>query len=153
MTLNKNQNMKIVYVCDIAEDVDDIIAIEWLYRNDHLKYVVLDGKSTDEKRFNYLLNLGVRFESEILENEKFIFCGGSYTKIAEYVKNNKIEYLIGNGGFCGCNIVENPLKKFSGLIEVPTFNFNLDIEAIKICLSSVNIENLIFVSKNVCHKI
>lgn len=145
------KNLKIVYICDIAQDVDDVIAIEWLFLNNYLKYVVLDGKSNDYDRVNYLLKLGIKFENKILENEKIIFCGGSYTKIAEYVKINKINYLFGNGGFCGNNIIEIPLNKFKNLRECPTYNFNLDIEAINNCLTSNNINQLYFISKNVCH--
>lgn len=144
---------EIVFVADIADDIDDVIAIEYLANIGLLKCVVLDGKSRDIKRENELEKIGVIFEIEIPNDTKILFCGGALNKISEFVKNNKIDLLVANGGFAGTNIVkkENVLDKFKNKEKIRTYNFNMDIDATLNVISSENIKNIILVSKNVCH--
>ena len=144
---------KIVFVADIADDIDDVIAIEYLVSVGMLKCVVLDGKSRDLVREEELKKIGVTFETEIPKDTKILFCGGALTKISEFIDNNKIDLLVANGGFAGKNIVksENILIKFKNKEKIRTYNFNLDIDAALNVISSKNISNIILVSKNVCH--
>ena len=71
---------EIVFVADIADDIDDVIAIEYLENIGLLKCVVLDGKSRDYAREKELEKIGVIFETEIPKETKksksiFIFFG------------------------------------------------------------------------------
>ena len=144
---------KIVFVADIADDIDDTIAIEYLAIIGILECVVLDGKSRDTIREAELEKLGVVFKTEIPIGTKIIFCGGSLTKVNEFIKENKLDLLVANGGFAGTNIVkaENILHKFRNKEKIRTYNFNLDIDSALSVLSSQNVNEIILVSKNVCH--
>jgi len=146
-------NKEIVFVADIANDIDDVIAIEFLALANMLKCVVLDGKSRDLVREKELEKIGVTFKEEIPENTKILFCGGALTKISKFVETNEIDLLVVNGGFAGINIVkkENVLNKFKNKEKVRTYNFNMDIDSALNALSSKNIKEIILVSKNVCH--
>lgn len=143
----------IIFVANIKDDIDDLIAIEYLYNTCLLKGVVLDGKSIDKERIQYLKDLGIKFYDVIPENTKIICCGGALTKVNDYVKNNHLDLLVANGGFAGTNVVskENELKKFKNKISVRTYNFNLDVQSALDVLESKNIGNVYLVSKNVCH--
>jgi len=144
---------EIVFVADIADDIDDVIAIEYLANIGLLKCVVLDGKSRDYVREKELEKIGVVFETEIPKETKILFCGGALNKISEFIKTNKIDLLVANGGFAGTNIVkkENVLNKFKNKEKIRTYNFNMDIDAALNVISSENINDVILVSKNVCH--
>lgn len=144
---------KIVFVADIADDVDDVIAVEYLARNGFLRCMVLDGKSNDPDREKRLTDLGVITRTDIPEDTKIIFCGGALTKIAEFVKVNKLDILVMNGGFAGDGVVpkEKQLEKFRGRKKIRTYNFNMDVSASLLVLGSDNIGEIVLVSKNVCH--
>lgn len=144
---------EIVFVADITNDIDDVIAIEYLVSTNMLRCVVLDGKSRDAMREKALEAIGVVFEKEIPYDAKIIFCGGAFTKISDFVKTNMINLLVANGGFAGKNIVkeEHILSKFKNQEKVRTYNFNMDIDAVLQVISSKNIKEIILVSKNVCH--
>lgn len=146
---------KIVFIADIADDIDDVIAIEYLNSTNLLDCVVLDGKSRDIKREDELKSIGVIFKEEIPVNSKILFCGGALTKIAEFIKNNEIELLVANGGYAGSNIVpfEKQLSKFKNRESIRTYNFNMDIDSAMNVLNSKNIKEILLVSKNVCHDI
>ena len=151
-----NNNLAIenvVYVADIGADIDDLITIEFLHTIDALKCVVLDGKSTDENRIKEVKNMGIEILEDIPAGTDFVFCGGSFTKIAKYLRNNKLKLLVANGGFAGCNVVqpEDELPKFKGKTSIRTFNLNMDVNAGKEVLDSKNVDRIILVSKNVCH--
>ena len=145
--------MEIVFVADIADDVDDAVAIEYLQRLGVLKCTVLDGKSNDAEREKRLTDLGVVITDAIPSDTKIIFCGGALTKVAEYVKTNKLDVLVANGGYAGANVVpfKEQLDKFKNKSKIRTYNFNLDVDAALSVLSSPNIKDMLFVSKNVCH--
>jgi len=144
---------EIIYVADIGNDIDDVIAIEYLLNIGLLKSVVLDGKSRDYERESELEKNGVIFETEIPKESKILFCGGALTKINEFIKYNKIDLLVANGGFAGTNIVnkKNVLDKFKNKEKIRTYNFNMDIDATLNVIHSNNINQIILVSKNVCH--
>lgn len=147
-------NFKIVYVCDIDEDIDDKIAVEYLFRQKLLHCVVLDRPS-NSSRIKELKELGVIFEEDIPLNSDYIFCGGALTKVSQYLKstNTKVKLFVCNGGFAGSNIVDdkNQLEKFKNKTHIRTYNFNCDVISAKDVLSSNKIEKILLVSKNVCH--
>lgn len=146
-------NKKIVFVADIADDIDDQIAIEYLAVNGYLRCLVLDGKSRDDEREKALVDLGVEIVNDIPEDTEIIFCGGALTKIAEFVEDHKIELLVANGGFAGTNVVKTMdiLDKFKNKTKIRTYNFNMDVASTLGVLDSKNIGEIRLVSKNVCH--
>lgn len=148
-----NYKNKIVFVADIDQDIDDLIAIEYLHIHGYLNCVVLDGLSNDTNRENKIEKMGIEIKENIPEGTDVIFCGGGLIKVADYVMTNELELLVANGGYVGSNIVpeEFQLKKFRGKEKVRTYNFNLDITSAKMVLFSKHIKKIILVSKNVCH--
>ncbi len=144
---------QIVFVADIAEDIDDVVAIEYLHLQGVLKCVVLDGKSRDEAREKSLKDMGVIFEEQIPAGTNVVFCGGALTLVDKYIKNHTLSLLVANGGFAGFNVVDPQyvLEKFANKTEVRTYNFNLDIDAALNVLDSDRINQILLVSKNVCH--
>ncbi len=62
----------------------------------------------------------------------------------------KIPLWIQQGGFCGSNIVENPLPKFKNMLECQSANVN-DKVLVNYLLQSQRITKKVFVSKNICH--
>ncbi len=140
---------KITYVADIGDDIDDIIAIEHLNKTGRLGSVVLDGFSRDPEREKYIESLGVKIESEI--TTPIIFCGGAFTKIADYHKaGGQINLVVLNGFFAGANLVpeEHILDKFKGRITCRSYNPGLDFGAAEYVAANCPI---LAVSKNVCH--
>ena len=81
-----------------------------------------EGKNRKEQ----LEKLGIKVSNKMPPLAKYVFVGGALTELARYLINHKIESLVMNGGFVGCNIVRNPLDKFKD-------------------------KNVILVGKNVCH--
>lgn len=145
---------KFVFVADIDGDIDDIVAIEYLHRNGLLQCVVMDGQSRNSALEGYVTNLSARFSYDIPDNTKIIFCGGALTKVAQYLKEgHSLDYLIMNGGFAGSNIVpiNQQLDKFKNKTQVRTYNFNLDVASAKYVLESDKVQQIVLISKNVCH--
>lgn len=145
---------EVVYIAELNADVDDVIAAEYLYNKGVLKEVVCDPLPTTEqgkKRRDELIKLGIKVSNKMPSVAKYVFVGGALTELSRYLINHKIEYLVMNGGFVGCNIVKNPLEKFKNKEVVRTFNFNCDVKATDFVLKSKNIENIVLVGKNVCH--
>ena len=149
----------VVYIADIDQDIDDMVAIEYLERKGYLKYIVLDSEAKtelEEERIKELENNGVLIEEKIKEGEEIIFVGGSLKKVREFLNDkaeNKIKTLIINGGFVGDNVIKEnrQLKKFKGETFVRTYNFNLDVESTDFVLKSEKIEKIFLIGKNVCH--
>ena len=149
---------EIIYLAELDGDVDDVVAVEYLYNQNVLKCVVCDPKpSSDEgkKREENLKKLGIEIFYQIPEDAKIIFCGGALTQLAKFLDKHKISTLVMNGGFVGDNIVpkKDRLKKFDGKQAIETFNFDCDVESTdKVLKSSTEkIEKIILVGKNVCH--
>lgn len=145
---------EVVYIAELDADIDDIIAAEYLHRQGVLKMVVCDPlpKTVQGKqRKQELEKLGITVAKKMPPAADYVFIGGALTEVARYLINHQIKYLVMNGGFVGCNIVKEPLKKFEGKETMRTFNFNCDVNAADQVLKSKNIENIILIGKNVCH--
>lgn len=146
---------EIIYIAEIDQDVDDIIAVEYLHNKGVLKSIVLDPiPETDEgiKRLESIKKMGITIEDSIPKDSKYVFVGGALRKVSQYIKNNKIDLLVMNGGFVGSNIkTDFTLPKFRNKKTVRTFNFNCNIYATDQVLKSKNINNILLVGKNVCH--
>ena len=67
---------KIVYVCDIDQDIDDMIACEYLLKMLIPFTIVLDRPSTS-KRIDELKAMGAVFADDIPEDTTVVFCGGA----------------------------------------------------------------------------
>lgn len=145
---------EVVYIAELDADVDDVIAAEYLYKCGVLKEVVCDPKpntNQGKERKEQLEKLGIKVSEKMPNIARYVFVGGALTELSKYLINHKIECLVMNGGFVGCNIMKNPLPKFKDKQVVRTFNFNCDVNAADSVLKSKNIDNIILVGKNVCH--
>ena len=143
---------EVIYIAELDADIDDVIAAEYLHRKGVLKEVVCDPEPKTEEgreRKRKLEEIGVKVSDKMPPIAKYVFVGGALTELARYLINHKIEYLVMNGGFVGCNIVKNPLEKFKGKQVVRTFNFNCDVKATDSVLKSKNIGTVLLVGKNV----
>lgn len=145
----------VICVCEVAQDIDDLIALDFLNRRNRLKGVVLDPPpktKEDWERVEKIKSLGIKIYKSI-PYCKAIFIGGSFTSAARYLLMNNVEYIVANGGFVGANIVpeDKQLKKFKGKTHVRTFNFNVDVNSTLQVLTSKNVQHILLVGKNVCH--
>lgn len=111
-------NKGIVFVCDIADDIDDKIVVEYLHNQGNLRCVVLDRPSSAADRVQELKRMGVIFVDDIPDTD-VVFCGGSLTKVAEYLENpnNKLTHLVCNGGFAGCYVIPPRSIKSKSSVE------------------------------------
>lgn len=145
---------KVIYIADLDQDVDDVIAAEYLHRKGALKEVVCDPIPVNEEgkeRKRQVEGMGIKVSNKIPSDVKCVFCGGALTALASYLANHKIDTLVMNGGFVGANIVECPLEKFKRKQTVRTYNFNYNVNATDTVLKSPNIGHIVLVGKNVCH--
>lgn len=147
-------NKDIVYIAELDQDVDDVLAVRYLHMKNALRCVVLDPKPTSDigrKRLQTLLDLGINIRSTMPSSANYVFVGGPLTLVADFIKNHTIQMLVMNGGFVGCNIATDVLPKFKGKETVRTFNFNSDVKAADEVLRSNHIGHIVLVGKNVCH--
>lgn len=155
MTDMEDMEMKeIIYIAELDADIDDVVAAEYLHRKGVLREVVCDpAPKTGEGRQRKirLEEIGVKVSDKMPPDAKYVFVGGALTKLASYLVNHRIEYLVMNGGFVGDNIVKDPLEKFRGKRTMRTFNFNCDVAAADAVLRSRNVGTVLLVGKNVCH--
>jgi len=150
---------KVAYIADLDQDIDDIIAIEYLLKYDALSYIVCDPEPISEEgkqRLNKFILKGVAKFPEIQLGTEIVFCGGALTKVAEFLEaGNTLDTLVMNGGFVGNNIIvaEEQLPKFKYKEFVRTYNFNMDIESTKKVLSMPEnkLSEIILVGKHLCH--
>lgn len=142
----------IVYVADIEQDIDDLVAIEYLEKSGRLKGVVLDPNKGKEVLLSNFPNI-VIYEQIKDSGCKIVFCGGATTKIANHLMRFSIDLLVMNGGFVQQPLDRECLEKFNGKSSIRTFNFNLDVNSTVNMLKSQNLKEAIFVGKNVCHSI
>lgn len=143
-------NNEIVYVAELDQDVDDVIAVRYLHMQHALKCVVLDPYSISKiglERLKSLETLGIPIRKIMPSNAPFVFVGGSLTVIADYIKTHTINTLVMNGGFVGCNIATDVLPKFKDKETIRTFNFNSDVHATDEVLRSHRIGHIILVGK------
>ena len=150
----------IIYIADLDQDIDDIVAAHYLFKKNVLRYVVCDPYPQTKEgldRKDYLETLGISVVYTMPPFAKTVFVGGALTLVAQYIKIRPINLLVMNGGFVGCNIVkpEQELPKFKGKDAVRTYNFNCDVEATDQVLRSTEqqIGQIVLVGKNVCHGI
>ena len=148
--------MKIVYIAELDQDVDDVIAARYLHQENVLQCVVLDPYPTSTEgllRKQSLENLGIHVTKKIPLNTKYIFVGGALTLVANYIRFRYIDTLVMNGGFVGHGISTYELPKFKNKEEVRTFNFNSDVQATDTVLrtNEKHIGQIILIGKNVCH--
>lgn len=147
-------NNEIVYVAELDQDVDDVIAARYLHMQHALECVVLDPNPTSEiglERLKSLETLGISIRKIMPSNAPFVFVGGPLTVITDYIKTHTIDTLAMNGGFVGCNIVTDVLPQFRDKELLRTFNFNSDVHATDEVLRSHRIGHIILIGKNVCH--
>ena len=146
---------KVIYIADLDMDIDDIIAVEYLYQKELLKGIVPDPIPATfegaQRIDQFIKKMNIPVYKQIPNNTRIVFCGGGLTKTAEYLEEGYLQLLVMNGGFAGDNIVKMPLYKFKGQTAVRTFNFNIDVEAADRVLRSNHIQNILLVGKNVCH--
>lgn len=139
----------ISYVADIAGDIDDLVAIEYLWDINRLHSVVFDGKSQCDERQSRLLDLGIPILSTIQTPN--VFCGGAFSLIVKHLDAClPLKHIILNGFFAGKNIVPAAyaLPKFADRLTCESYNPNLDPSA---ALRLISYGNFTAVSKNVCH--
>lgn len=151
---------EVVYIADLDQDIDDVVAAHYLHKEDVLKCVVCDPYPKSKEgleRKDKLEKLGIEVQKKMPPVAKYVFVGGALTLIASYIRTHHIDWLVMNGGFVGCNIVkpEQELEKFKGKETVRTYNFNCDAPATDLVLRSNErqIGHIVLVGKNVCHDI
>ena len=145
----------IICVCEVAQDIDDLIGVEFLNRSERLKGVVLDPPpktKEDWERVQQIKEMGIEIFKSIPPC-KAIFIGGAFTSTARYLILNKVDLIVANGGFVGANIVsrDKQLRKFKDRTHVRTFNFCMDVMSTMRVLQSKNFNRMLLVGKNVCH--
>jgi hypothetical protein len=136
---------------ELDNDVDDFVAYKYLEAINAVDYVVLSPEPSTPEGVVRKKEIRKPIFNNFVEGTTLIYNGGSFTKIAKFVENHYLEFVVANGGFVGSNLESNPLKKFKGKREVRTFNFNLDKDAASKVLNSKNIGKVILTGKNVCH--
>lgn len=145
----------IICVCEVAQDIDDLIGLDFLNRSGRLKGVVLDPPpktKEDWERVQLIKGMGIEIFKSIPPC-RAIFIGGAFTSTARYLTMNRVELIVANGGFVGANIVspDKQLKKFRDKTYVRTFNFCMDVISTISVLQSKNYGKMLLVGKNVCH--
>lgn len=155
------EQKKVIYIADFDQDVDDIIAVEYLAKLNLLSTVVADPYPTEPLGVMRLEGLKWRKTFTVKdslpeENLDTVIVGGALTQLAEHIrKGYTIGTLIMNGGFVGANIVplDEQLDKFRHKKYVRTYNFNLDVDSTDFVMktSYKQISKIILIGKNVCH--
>ena len=145
----------IICVCEVAQDIDDLIGVDFLNRSGRLKGVVLDPPpktKEDWERVQLIKDMGIEIFKSIPPC-RAIFIGGAFTSTARYLIMNQVDLIVANGGFVGSNIVDpdKQLKKFKDKTHVRTFNFCMDVTSTVCVLQSKNFKQMLLVGKNVCH--
>jgi hypothetical protein len=136
---------------ELDNDIDDFVAYKYLEAINAVDYVVLSPEPSTPEGIARKKEIHKPIFNDFVDGTTLIYNGGSFTRIAKFVENHRLEFVVANGGFVGDNLEEEPLKKFKGKREVRTFNFNLDKEATNKVLHSKNIGKIILTGKNVCH--
>ncbi|MCY3019704.1 MAG: nucleoside hydrolase [Planctomycetota bacterium] len=85
-----------------------------------------------------------------------IVTGAPLSNLRAFLDNHpdtEIARWVGQGGFAGANVVppQHQLPKLTGRITCPTFNFDGDIGAAHLLLSTPRVKLRHLVAKNVCH--
>lgn len=149
--------MEVYYIADIEQDIDDVIAVEYLQTKGVLRGVVLDPEPVTEEgkeRVALLKAQGVIIIPTLPKcNLEYVINGGGFTKIAKHLETYNIGILFSNGGYVSGDHMDESqrLKKFEGKKEVRTYNFNIDVKSTISVLKSVKIKRHYLIGKNVCH--
>lgn len=147
---------KVVYIADIDQDIDDIIAADYLHGKGVLDCVVIDPQPKSDlgkQRVKQMQQMGITVKADIPKDTKVVFNGGAFTKLAKYLQDNTLELLVANGGFVGCNVLDVVLPKFTDKTYNRTYNFNIDVESTIKVLESSNVGKFYLVGKAVCHNV
>lgn len=145
---------KILYIAELDQDADDYIAAIYLKQKNILAGIICDPVPIEKdgiERLNHLKEMGVNVYDKIPENTKYIVVGGALTIVAEYLRNNTIDYLFIQGGVVGNNIIEpkDSLPKFKNKTFMRTFNFNKDVISTDQVLKSSSVKQIYLIGKNV----
>ena len=100
---------EVVYITELDDDVDDVIAAEYLHNKGVLREIVCDPfprTAEGKSRKDQLEKLGIKVSNKMPTIAKYVFVGGALTELARYLINHKIDCLVMNGGFVGSNIVK-----------------------------------------------
>lgn len=146
--------MKIVYIADLDQDIDDFIAVEYLYEKQALDYVIPDPfpkEKAGKERLSKLKEKGIDVSRWIKSNTSIIFCGSALSTVAAYVQNHRLDLLVMNGGYVGSNISNSHLKEFRDKEVSTSYNLNCDIIASDLVLKSSHIGKIIMIGENVGH--
>lgn len=150
---------KALYIAEFDNDIDDAVAAHWLLEKRRLGAILADPTPITEEglqRLSWLSHMGAEITEDIPASAPLVIVGGRLSKLAKNIAHGgHIGLMVANGGFAGKGFV-NPadaLPKFFKRDLVRTFNFNLDAHAADAVLrsSSEQIEDIVLVSKNVCH--
>ena len=152
-------NEKVVYITELDADVDDVIAVEYLYNLGLLDYVVLDPIPVEDigkQRLEMLKSMGIKVSEHLEKENSNVFCGGQLTEIARCLREGgTIENLVLQGGFVGSNMVpfDKQLRKFKDKEVVRTFNFNCDVVSTDYVMKTTveQVKSIYCIGKNVCH--
>lgn len=81
-----------------------------------------------------------------------VLTGAPLTNLAKFLENTPIHIteVVSQGGYLG-DLVSEPLAKFRGKSEIRTYNLTNDTNAFSIVNSSIKIDKLTFVTKDLCH--
>ena len=150
---------KVVYIAELDADVDDVIAVEYLYNLGLLDYVVLDPipvEDVGKQRLEMIKLMNIKVSEHLEKENSNVFCGGQLTEIARCLREGgTIENLVLQGGFVGSNIVpfDKQLRKFKDKEFVRTFNFNCDVVSTDYVMRTTveQVKSIYCIGKNVCH--
>ena len=91
------------------------------------------------------------------DENTILVCGGPLSNISKAIETGKFRLgrLVVQSGFAGGNIVppEKRIDKLNGLLTSTAFNLDSDVKSALIVLQDRTIEEKLFVSKNVCHRV
>lgn len=88
---------EIVYIAELDQNVDDVIAAEYLYNKNVLKCIVLDPYPMTKEGFlrkMKLEKLGIEVRKNFPPIAKYVFVGGALSLVSTFIKTHKINYLI-----------------------------------------------------------
>ena len=90
----------VIYIADIDQDIDDIIAADYLHSSGRLMGVVLDPlpiSDLGKQRVEKLKEMGIEIFEEVPECN-YVFVGGAFTKLAKYLESHFAVTVVANGG-------------------------------------------------------
>lgn len=130
--------------------------------------IPIGGWNTEDKRLNdyYYKVVGnwkpckartnpIEILTDNLDNDTILLTGAPLTNIAQYLKNNNeniIYKMVTQGGYLGDIVPEyKRLEKFKKRKSIRTYNLSNDTDAFETINNSINVKELTFVTKDLCH--